>query len=222
MRDVIRKRQDHNVTLRIGEFGWGSGGCSNYCVGHQGQAQLLTDAFRLFERKRKPWEIEAVNWFSWQDNPTGRCEFCTSSGLFTANRQPKPSWEAFQEAAASAPMIAFFVVAIMLLAPAVASAQGPGGTDEYVEQSPEPAETTRANSRGGPGDRRAADAHPGGGPRRAGAPTATLPSSLAQATGPDGGGDSAEGGTRPRAGRVGIGRRLRPPGRGRQRRGRIR
>ncbi len=33
-------------------------------------------------------------------------------------------------------MIAFFVVAIMLLAPTVASAQGPGGTDEYVEQLP--------------------------------------------------------------------------------------
>ena len=69
MRDVIRKRKDREVKLRISEFGWGSGQCDGVCVGLQGQAQMLTDAFRLFERKRKPWNIEAVNWFAWQDAP---------------------------------------------------------------------------------------------------------------------------------------------------------
>jgi polysaccharide biosynthesis protein PslG len=102
MRDVIRKRRDREVKLRISEFGWGSGQCSRYCTGgNQGQAEMLTDAFRLFERKRKQWKIEAVNWFSWQDSATGACGFCKSSGLFTAERQPKPAWDAFREAAES-------------------------------------------------------------------------------------------------------------------------
>ena len=38
MRDVIRKRKDRDVTLRISEFGWGSGRCSRYCAGREGQA----------------------------------------------------------------------------------------------------------------------------------------------------------------------------------------
>jgi polysaccharide biosynthesis protein PslG len=102
MRDVIRKRKDRKVKLRISEFGWGSGNCDTYCAGSpQAQAQLLADAFRLFERKRKPWNIEAVNWFSWLDAPNLGCHHCPTTGLFTANRQPKPSWEAFREAAES-------------------------------------------------------------------------------------------------------------------------
>ena len=115
VRNVIRKRGDlgkrrkggkrgkrnRGVTLRISEFGWGSAPQGRYNVGLQGQAQMLTDAFRLFERKRKPWRIEAVNWFSWQDSPTGACQFCSSAGLFTFDRDPKPSWQAFLEAAES-------------------------------------------------------------------------------------------------------------------------
>ena len=102
MRDVIRKRKDRKVKLYISEFGWGSGQCSTYCAGSpQGQAQMLADAFRLFERKRKPWKIQAVNWFSWLDAPNLGCRHCPTTGLFTAGRDPKPSWEAFQEAAAS-------------------------------------------------------------------------------------------------------------------------
>ena len=89
------------MTLRISEFGWGSGQCSTYCAGPEGQAQMLTGAIRLFERKRKPWKIEAVNWFSWQDAPFLGCRHCPTTGLFTVGRQPKPSWETFQEAAAS-------------------------------------------------------------------------------------------------------------------------
>ena len=94
-------------------------------------------------------------------------------------------------------MIAFFVVAIMLLAPTVASAQGPGGSDEYVEQLP-----------GAGGDQPSQNsAEDGEDPETAEplAPAAeealdeqgadgNAAAELAQATGPDGGGDSAEGG----------------------------
>ena len=103
MRDVIRNRKDRDATLRISEFGWGSGQCSTYCAGPEGQAQMLTEAMRLFERKRKQWKIEAVNWFSWQDAPFLGCRHCPTTGLFTVGRQPKPSWEAFVEAAAPDP-----------------------------------------------------------------------------------------------------------------------
>jgi polysaccharide biosynthesis protein PslG len=101
MRDVIRKRKDREVKLRISEFGWGSGNCDGVCVGPQGQAQMLADAVRLFERKRKAWNIEAVNWFAWQDAPFLGCKHCPTSGLFTVEREPKPAWDAFREAAAS-------------------------------------------------------------------------------------------------------------------------
>ncbi len=36
MRDVIRKRKDREVKLRISEFGWGSGQCDGVCVGLSG------------------------------------------------------------------------------------------------------------------------------------------------------------------------------------------
>jgi polysaccharide biosynthesis protein PslG len=113
MRQVIRKHRDFRkrgrgkrrrpgVKLYISEFGWGSGQCSTYCAGSPAaQAQLLTDAIRLFERKRKSWRIEGVNWFSWQDAPNLGCRHCPTTGLFTLDGQNKPSWEAFREAAAS-------------------------------------------------------------------------------------------------------------------------
>jgi hypothetical protein len=88
-------------------------------------------------------------------------------------------------------MIAFFVVVIMLLAPSVASAQGPGGTDEYVEQLPgaggnEPSEQSAGDPET---DEPLTPAQQGAVEEQGADGSAAV--ELAQATGPDGGGDSA-------------------------------
>ena len=90
-------------------------------------------------------------------------------------------------------MIAFFVVAIMLLAPTVASAQG--GTDEYVEQLPgaggnEPSEQSAGDPET---DDSLTPAQEDVVEEQGADGSAAL--DLAQATGPDGGGDSAQGGS---------------------------
>ncbi len=58
---------------------------------------MLTQAFRLFERKRRSWNVKGANWFAWEDNPGGACSFCPTAGLFTAGEDAKPSWRAFKK-----------------------------------------------------------------------------------------------------------------------------
>ncbi len=99
---VIRKRKDRNVTLRISEFGWGSGQCSTYCAGTRGpgadadgchppvraQAQAVEDRGRqlvLLAGRAVP-----------RPAVTARPPACSRSTV-----DPKPSWEAFLEAAES-------------------------------------------------------------------------------------------------------------------------
>ena len=97
-RRVMRANNDR-PKLRLTEFGWGSARSGNLNVGRKGQARMLKKAFRLFEGKRREWKLKGVNWFSFQDNPAGACSFCPTSGLFEADRDPKPSWRAFKRAA---------------------------------------------------------------------------------------------------------------------------
>lgn len=97
-RRVMRRNGDRRAALRVTEFGWGSGSrqASIYNAGRRGQARLLRESFRWFERKRKVWKIKGVNWFSWADQSLVIiCSFCPTSGLFTERREPKPAWHAF-------------------------------------------------------------------------------------------------------------------------------
>ena len=99
IRHVMAARGDGGAKVRVTEFGWGSARHGNLNAGRRGQARMLKKAFRMLERKRRAWNIRGANWFSWRDNPDGGCSFCASSGLFEANREPKPSWAAFKRVA---------------------------------------------------------------------------------------------------------------------------
>ena len=96
VRNVLKDNRDAGAKLRITEFGWGSANRGNLNKGRKGQARMLTQAFRLFERKRRSWNVKGANWFAWEDNPGGACSFCPTAGLFTAGEDAKPSWRAFK------------------------------------------------------------------------------------------------------------------------------
>jgi phage terminase large subunit-like protein len=99
--DEMRRAGDRRADLWISEIGWASDRVHNQLgVGKKGQAKMLAKSFRLFEKKRKKWNLVAVNWYAWQDvDGEGFCDFCRRSGLITLNQQPKPSYEAFRDAA---------------------------------------------------------------------------------------------------------------------------
>ncbi len=99
IRRVMKKNRDRGAKLRLTELGWGSANNGNLNEGRSGQAKLLKKSFRLLERKKGVWKIKGATWFAWQDNAAGACTFCPSAGLFEADRDPKPSWTAFQEVA---------------------------------------------------------------------------------------------------------------------------
>ena len=99
IRDVMRANRDRRAKLRITEFGWGSAKHGHLNKGRKGQARMLKKAFGLFEDRKRAWKIKGANWFSFQDDPTGACSFCRTSGLFEADRDPKPAWGAFKRVA---------------------------------------------------------------------------------------------------------------------------
>lgn len=99
IRDVMGQGRDRGAKLRITELGWGSGRGGGLNKGRRGQAQMLKQAYGLFERKRGAWNVSSVDWFSWQDNRAAGCSFCPTSGLFTSGRQAKPAWAAFKRIA---------------------------------------------------------------------------------------------------------------------------
>ncbi len=103
LRKVMKQNRDRGAKLRITEVGWGSGsaGSSDFNKGAEGQAQMLTELFGMLERKQTRWNIAGVNWYAWQDNSSGACSFCPTSGLFTEAGAPKPAWYAFVNVAGS-------------------------------------------------------------------------------------------------------------------------
>ena len=99
LRAVMAQSGDRRAKLRVTELGWGSAKHGNLNEGRKGQARMLRKAFRLLESKRRAWKIRGVNWFSWRDDPSGACSFCPTAGLFTFDREAKPSWRAFKRIA---------------------------------------------------------------------------------------------------------------------------
>jgi hypothetical protein len=94
--DVIKKAHDSNVGLWVTEIGAGSkDGGNSLNKGKKGQAQLLTDTYKYFAKVRNKFNVQAVDWFSWQDQQTSICSWCSSSGLLTTTGAAKPSLKAF-------------------------------------------------------------------------------------------------------------------------------
>ena len=101
--DEIDAAGDRRAKLRVTELGWASEGpaADPMTKGREGQAKMLRGAFELLTDQRRRWRLTGVDWHSFQDVAPNAgepvCSFCPGSGLVTAEREPKPAWEAFQE-----------------------------------------------------------------------------------------------------------------------------
>jgi len=102
MRRLMQRNHDGHARLWITELGWGSEQPSQnkpINQGPKGQKRLLEATFPLLKKYRHRWHLGRAYWFRWRDPPPGTpgCTFCTSSGLFHSNQDPKPSWRAFKK-----------------------------------------------------------------------------------------------------------------------------
>jgi hypothetical protein len=102
-RRALKRAHDSSTDLWITEIGWASGGKpSSLNVGSQkAQADRLKEAYSLFEKNRKAWNVRLVAWFSFQDSPASDsfCFFCAKSGLLTEDGKKKASYLAFKRIA---------------------------------------------------------------------------------------------------------------------------
>ena len=99
LRRAMKHGHDRKAELWITEIGWSSARNGNPLNrGPRGQADRLTQAFKYFQRKRRKFKIENVDWYSWRDNHAagvGLCAFCPDSGLLKEGYDPKRSLRAF-------------------------------------------------------------------------------------------------------------------------------
>ena len=94
--DEIKKAHDRKVDLWVTEVGAGSAkGGHPLNRGKTGQARLLTQVYKYFEKQRRKLNVPAVIWYSWKDKTPSLCEWCATSGLFSADGAEKPAWRAF-------------------------------------------------------------------------------------------------------------------------------
>ncbi len=95
-RRATRKGGDRGIPMYVTEIGAGSAdGGHNFNLGAEGQASLLQEIYAYFESKRVPYNIETVDWFSWQDTSDSFCLWCSTSGLLAQDGSAKPSLGAF-------------------------------------------------------------------------------------------------------------------------------
>ena len=104
VRNVMTNRGDAATPLWLTELAWGSAPPDQFGLnkGPAGQAQMLTNAYRMILANRKAWNIERLFWYRWRDpdpaDVNASCSFCASAGLhwFDRTRQPKPAYNAFR------------------------------------------------------------------------------------------------------------------------------
>jgi hypothetical protein len=100
---VAKRAGDPNAGIWVTEFGWAADGPKDdpYVKGRRGQARLLAQALKTFERKRRHFGLRGVFWYSWRDRPGGDaiCTWCGHAGLRSQNGAAKPAWRAFSRVA---------------------------------------------------------------------------------------------------------------------------
>lgn len=103
-RKVMKQAGDGGTSMYVTEIGAGSkSGGNSLNRGAQGQASLLKDIYKYFEKKRNSFNVETVDWFSWQDISESICAWCSSSGLLTKSGSAKPSYKAFTKLTGGSP-----------------------------------------------------------------------------------------------------------------------
>ncbi len=100
IRAVMNKNRDRKTPLSITEVGWGSAPKGFLDVGSpKAQARQVKSAYSYFLSNRRKLKLKSVYWFSWKDKKRSEpsCNFCYSTGWFTAANglKPKPSWRQF-------------------------------------------------------------------------------------------------------------------------------
>jgi hypothetical protein len=99
-RGAMVSHADGSTPLWISEIAWGSDPPDSQGInkGPNGQAQLLTRAYKLILANRKAWNVQRLFWYLFRDpvDPVASCSFCASAGLLRANRTHKPAYNAFK------------------------------------------------------------------------------------------------------------------------------
>ncbi len=101
VRKAMDSRGAQKVELFVTETGWSTGGDNHPVVtSESGQAKKLKQLFSSLQQQKRKWNLGGVYWYSLVDgepsNDPTRCDFCRQTGLFKANRAPKPAWDAFK------------------------------------------------------------------------------------------------------------------------------
>jgi hypothetical protein len=100
VRQVIKGHNDAATPLWISELAWGSAPPDSFGInkGPQGQATMLTRAFKMVLVNRTAWNVQHLFWYHWRDPKVSQasCSFCGSAGLINFNRTPKPALTAFK------------------------------------------------------------------------------------------------------------------------------
>ena len=103
-RKVMKQAGDSGAGMYVTEVGAGSAtGGSSLNRGKEGQANLLTDIYKYFIKKRNSFNVQEVDWFSWKDGTVSICDWCKSSGLLKKNDKAKPSYKAFTKLTGGSP-----------------------------------------------------------------------------------------------------------------------
>ena len=90
--------------MYVTEIGAGSAkGGSSLNRGKDGQADLLTDIYKYFIKKRNSFNVQEVDWFSWKDSTVSICDWCKTSGPADQDRKAKPSYKAFTKLTGGSP-----------------------------------------------------------------------------------------------------------------------
>jgi hypothetical protein len=90
---------DAPTPMWISELAWGSdppdGGINK---GPNGQAQLLTKAYKMVLANRRAWNVQRLYWYLLRDpvDPVATCSFCDSAGILRPTRIRKPAYNAFK------------------------------------------------------------------------------------------------------------------------------
>ena len=102
MRKALKKGHKKKAELWLTEVGWSSvpnGASPKLSTTPGGQAKRLTKTYRSMLKKRGPWKIGGVYWYTWRDFGGGVCDWCPDAGLVKSNLQPKPSFNAYKQIA---------------------------------------------------------------------------------------------------------------------------
>jgi hypothetical protein len=102
MRKALKKGHKKNAQLWLTEVGWSSapnGASPKLSTTPQGQAKRLTKTYRSMLKKRGPWKIGGVYWYTWRDFGAGVCDWCPDAGLVKRNLEPKPAFDAYRQIA---------------------------------------------------------------------------------------------------------------------------